>query len=36
MARISVLLPEPLEPRMQVMLPAATVSDTSCSTSALS
>ena len=34
--RTSVVLPEPLEPSRQVMLPALTVSDTPCSTSALS
>ena len=34
--RISVVLPEPLEPSRQVMLPASTVSETPCSTSALS
>src|SRR6266850_3136883 len=36
MARISVDFPEPLEPRMQVIDPASTASDTSRSTSARS
>ena len=36
MERMSVVLPEPLDPSRQVMLPDATVSDTPCSTSALS
>ena len=34
--RTSVVLPEPLEPSRQVMLPGSTASDTPCSTSALS
>jgi hypothetical protein len=34
--RMSVVLPEPFAPRRQVMLPASTVSETPCSTSALS
>ena len=34
--RTNVVLPEPLEPSRHVMLPAATDSDTPCSTSALS
>ena len=34
--RMSVVLPEPFEPSRQVMLPGSTVSETPCSTSALS
>jgi len=34
--RMSVVLPDPFDPSRQVMLPASIVSETPCSTSALS